>query len=206
MQNQARPTTLFDALIPGRNLSVSRTLLRDVLLVVGFSAVIALSARIAVFLPFTPVPITAQTLAVLLTGAALGSKRGALALLAYIAEGLAGLPVFSAGRSGLPILLGPSGGYIWGFLIAAFVVGYLAERGWDRKVWTTALAMLIGTVIIYLVGVPQLAFVLSPTSGAALGFDKALTLGVLPFLPGDAIKLLIAAGVLPSAWALVGRK
>ena len=206
MQNQARPTTLFDALIHGRNLSVSRTLLRDVLLVVGFSAVIALSARIAVFLPFTPVPITAQTLAVLLTGAALGSKRGALALLAYIAEGLAGLPVFSAGRSGLPILLGPSGGYIWGFLIAAFVVGYLAERGWDRKVWTTALAMLIGTVIIYLVGVPQLAFVLSPTSGAALGFDKALTLGVLPFLPGDAIKLLIAAGVLPSAWALVGRK
>ncbi len=206
MQNQARPATLFDALLPGRNLSVSRTLMRDALLVIGFSAVIALSARIAVFLPFTPVPITAQTLAVLLTGAALGSKRGALALLAYIAEGLAGLPVFSAGRSGLPILLGPSGGYIWGFLIAAFVVGYLAERGWDRKVWTTALAMLIGTVVIYLFGVPQLALVLSPTSGAALGFDKALTLGVLPFLPGDAIKLLIAAGVLPSAWALVGRK
>ncbi|MEK7681420.1 MAG: biotin transporter BioY, partial [Chloroflexota bacterium] len=105
MQNQLRPVTLVEALVPGRNLTISRALLRDVLLVVGFSALIALSARIAVFLPFTPVPITAQTLAVLLTGAALGSKRGALALLAYIAEGLAGLPVFSAGRSGLPILL-----------------------------------------------------------------------------------------------------
>ncbi|MDO8531161.1 MAG: biotin transporter BioY [Dehalococcoidia bacterium] len=206
MQNQLRPATLVEALVPGRNLTISRALLRDVLLVVGFSALIALSARIAVFLPFTPVPITAQTLAVLLTGAVLGSKRGALALLAYIAEGAAGLPVFSAGRAGLPILLGPSGGYIWGFLAAAFLVGFLTERGWDRTVWTAALAMLIGTAIIYLFGVPQLAFVLSPTSGAALGLDKALALGVLPFLPGDAIKLLIAAGVLPSAWALLGHK
>lgn len=206
MQTAARPLTLVEALVPRRGLSLPAALLRDAALVIGFSALIAVFARISIYLPFTPVPITGQTLAVLLAGAALGSRRGALALLAYIAEGAAGLPVFAGGKAGVLALVGPSGGYIWGFLVAAFVVGLLAERRWDRKVWTMALAMLIGNVVIYLFGLPQLALVVGAAKGAALGLNEVLAMGLLPFIPGDIFKLLVAAGVLPSAWRLLRRR
>jgi biotin transport system substrate-specific component len=157
------------------------------------SLFIALCAQVTVPLPFTPVPITGQTLGVLLTGAALGSRLGALAVLAYLAEGFAGLPVFAAGGPpGVARLLAPSAGYLVGFLPAAYLVGWLAERGWDRKVWSTVLAMVLGNLVIYACGLLGLArFV--PANGL-------LAAGLLPFLAGDAIKIALAAAALPGAW------
>ncbi len=176
----------------------TRALAYDAVLVIGGSLLVALFAQISIDLPFTPVPITGQTFAVLLVGALLGSQRGAAALTAYLVEGVAGLPFFAGGESGIVILAGPKGGYLVGFVAAAFVVGWLAERGWDRRIPTTALAMLIGNVIIYLFGVLRL--------GALIGFDKAPTLGLLPFIPGDLIKLALAAALLPLGWKLPGMR
>jgi biotin transport system substrate-specific component len=159
------------------------------------SVLIALLAQAAVG---APVPVTGQTLGVLLVGAALGSRRGALAALMYLAQGAAGLPVFAYGGFGLPYMLGPTGGYLFGFVPAAFVVGALAERGWDRKPLTTVAAMAVGNVVIYAVGATWLAIHL----GSA---GRALALGVAPFLIGDAIKIALAAALLPGAWKLLGR-
>jgi biotin transport system substrate-specific component len=177
---------------------------RDAALVVGFSLLLALSAQISLPLPFSPVPVTAQTLVVLLTGALLGSRLGALAILAYLAEGLAGLPVFAGGRSawspsalGVPVIIGPTAGYLLSWPLAAFLVGWLAERGWDRRPATMALAMLLGTLVIYTGGLLVLAFYV-PASGL-------LAAGLLPFLPGDLAKIAIAAAVLPGGWALLRR-
>jgi biotin transport system substrate-specific component len=194
-------TTLADYLVPARE---SRTLnfLRNTALIVGFSLFVGLCARVAIPLPFTPVPITLQTLAVLLTGAALGSKRGGLALLLYLVEGALGLPVFApvAGSpGGYLALLSFTGGYLLSYPIAAFVVGWLCEHGLDRSLITSALAMLPGSVIIYLLGAYQLGQVLH------LSASKAIAFGVTPFLIGDLIKLIIAALLLPAAWALVRR-
>jgi biotin transport system substrate-specific component len=192
-------TTLADYLIPSRQ-ARSLNILRNVLLIIGFSIFMALCSRVSFMLPFTPVPITLQTLAVLLTGAALGSKRGGLALLLYLAEGAAGLPVFApvAGSpSGFLALLSFTGGYLWSFPIAAFVVGLLCERGLDRSFLTSVLAMLPGSVIIYLIGASWLGVTLH------LSIAQAFTLGVLPFIPGDLLKLVIAALLLPAAWKLV---
>lgn len=194
-------STLADYLVPTRA-SRSINLLRDVLLIIGFSIFTALCAHISFLLPFTPVPITLQTLAVLLTGAALGSRRGGLALLAYLAEGAAGLPVFSPippGPGGIAALLGFTGGYLWSFPIAAFVTGLLSERRLDRSFLTSALAMLPGTLIIYAIGVPWLAVVLH------LDLLTALKLGMVPFIPGDLLKLIIAAALLPITWTIVRR-
>lgn len=174
-------------------------LLYDAALVLGGSLFIALSAQIAVQLPFSPVPVTGQTLAVLLVGALLGSRRGALAVLAYIAEGLAGLPVFAGGAAGLARLAGPTGGYLIGFVVAAYVVGLLAERGWDRRFGTTVAAMTLGNGVIYAIGATWLAVFVG---GAA----QAWSLGVLPFLPGDALKIILAAVLLPGGWKLLGMR
>lgn len=192
-------TTLADYLVPSHK-SHGLTLLRDVLLILGFSVFTALCARVSFVLPFTPVPITLQTLAVLLTGATLGSKRGGLAMLAYLAEGAAGLPVFAPAPNlpgGFLALIGVTGGYLWSYPVAAFMVGWLCERGLERSLLTSALAMLPGSVIIYLFGVVQLAVVLHVDAW------KALQLGMIPFIPGDLVKLVIAALLLPTAWALV---
>lgn len=192
-------TTLADYLVPSHK-SRGLTLLRDVLLILGFSVFTALCARVSFVLPFTPVPITLQTLAVLLTGATLGSKRGGLAMLAYLAEGAAGLPVFAPAPNlpgGFLALIGVTGGYLWSYPVAAFMVGWLCERGLERSLLTSALAMLPGSVIIYLFGVVQLAVVLHVDAW------KALQLGMIPFIPGDLVKLVIAALLLPTAWALV---
>ncbi len=163
----------------------------DALVVLGASAFIALSAQLALRLPFSPVPVTGQTLAVLLTGVLLGRRRGVAAVLAYLAEGVIGLPVFAGGMSGLAYALGPTGGYLLGFVAAAYLTGFLAERGWDRRSSTTALAMLVGNLAIYGPGLLWL--------GRFVG-DRVLALGLLPFIPGDLVKLVLAMLLLPLGW------
>ena len=170
----------------------------DVLKVLVGSFFIALCAQIAIPLPFTPVPITGQTLGVLLTAALLGSRLGALTIVAYLAEGAAGLPVFAPGGAiGIARFYGPTAGYLIGWLPAAFLVGWLAERGWDRKFWTTALAMVLGNLIIYVGGIAGLARYFQA--------EERLMKGMIPFLIGDAIKIILAAAALPGAWALTDR-
>jgi biotin transport system substrate-specific component len=149
--------------------------------VAGASLLVGLAAQVAIPLPFTPVPLTLQTLVVLLVAAGLGARRAALAIALYIAEGAAGLPVFAAGRAGIAHLLGPTGGYLAGFLAAALVVGALAEAGWMRRPLSAAAALLAGTACIYLPGTLWL--------GAWVGPSRMLSLGLLPFLPGEAVKL-----------------
>lgn len=181
--------TLSEALVP------RRTLWREVALVLSGTALIAVAAQIAIPLPFSPVPITGQTLAVLMTGALLGSRRGALSVLAYLTEGAIGFPVFAGSGAGLARLLGPRGGYLVGFVAAAWIVGRLCEVGWDRKLHTAALAMLVGNVVIYLFGLPWLAHF--------VGIEKVLVAGLLPFVPGDLFKLILAASALPSGWQIL---
>ena len=173
--------------------------LYDAALVLGGSWLIALSARVVLPLPWSPVPVTGQTLAVLLLAALLGSRRGSLAVLAYIAQGVAGLPVFAGGALGLARLAGPTGGYLLGFVLAAALVGALAERGWDRRGLSTAAAMLVGNVVIYATGVAWL----TPFVG---GLERALVSGVLPFIAGDVVKIIAAALLLPAGWRLIGRR
>ena len=190
------PRTVVDLVIARpRSLPIAR--LRDALLVVGGSAIVAGLAQVAI--PLQPVPVTGQTLGVLLIGAALGWQRGGLALLAYLTEGLVGLPVFAEGKAGLATLLGPTGGYLVGFIVAAMLVGLLAERHWDRTPWMMALAMVLGNLVIYLFGVPWLAVALH------LGPQLAYQFGMQPFFIGDALKLIVAVIVLPGAW-LVARR
>lgn len=172
-----------------------KALAYDAALVLAGSLFIALSAQLALRLPFSPVPITAQTLAVLLTGALLGGPRGAFSALTYLGEGLAGLPVFAGGAAGVAHLLGPTGGYLVGFVAAAYVTGRLAERGWDRRVGTVVLAMLFGNLVLYAPGLLWLAGFVGP--------DKALALGLYPFIAGDLLKLAVAASMLPLGWKLV---
>jgi biotin transport system substrate-specific component len=188
-------STIVDYLVPAKA-SRSAGLLRDALLVIGASALMALSARASIPLSFTPVPITLQTLVVMLAAAALGSRRGALAMLLYLAEGAAGLPVFAKG-GGLLYFAGPTGGYLISYPFAAFAVGWLCERGLDRSLLTSILAMLPGTVIIYVIGVAWLVVLLHLT------ILQALVAGMLPFIPGDLIKLVVAALLLPTAWKVV---
>ena len=197
-------TTLADHILPARS-SRSINLLRDGLLIVAFSLLMALSAHLSIFLPFTPVPITMQTLVLMLAGASLGSKRGALVMLLYLAEGAAGLPVFAKG-GGFIYLVGPTAGYLWSYPVAAFVVGWLCEKGLDRNFYTSILAMLPASLIIYAVGVTWLSVYGIPTShGIDHSLYAAFLGGMLPFIPGDLLKLCIAAGLLPAAWSIVRR-
>jgi biotin transport system substrate-specific component len=169
----------------------------DVVTVLLFANLTAIAGRIAVNLPFSPVPITGQTLMVLLAGAALGSRRGAASQVAYLLEGVIGLPVFAGGTSGIGVLLGPTGGYLIGFVACAGFVGWLVERGLCRNAVTGVLTMLAGSVLVYVFGAAWLGHFVSG------GIQSVLVQGVLPFLPGDVLKSLIAAGVVPSArWTL----
>lgn len=185
---------LIDAVIPRPSARAS-VLLRDAGIVLGASILMALLAQITIPLPI--VPITGQTLGALLIGAALGSKKGSLAMLAYIAEGALGAPVFAGGLGGIAVLAGPRAGYLFGFVVAAFVAGLLAERGLDRNLLTAALAMLAGEVAMYAVALPWLSFYVPG--------DQVLSVGLIPFIPGDLVKLVIAAALLPTAWKLLGR-
>src|SRR5438067_8262099 len=172
---------------------------RAAALVIGFSLLTALAAQVAIPLPWTPVPITGQTFAVLLTGALLGSRLGALAMIAYLIEGASGLPFFAGGMAGLAHLLGPTGGYLIAFPAAAFITGAFAEHGWDRRFFTAAAAMAIGSVLIILSGWAWFSIVMR-TSPTLVLFDT-----IIKFIPGDIIKIALAAAVLPSGWKLIKR-
>lgn len=170
--------------------------LYDLTVVMGGSLLVALSARLAFHLPFSPVPVTAQTLAVLLVGALLGSVRGGISMLLYLAQGMAGLPVFAAGGAGVAYFLGPTGGYLLGFVAGATLTGLLAERGWDRRIGTTMAAMLLGTAAIYAAGLAWLALFTRA--------DNVLVTGLYPFIPGAVVKIVTAAVLLPQGWKLLG--
>jgi biotin transport system substrate-specific component len=172
---------------------------RELMLVASGVLVIAAAAQIVIPLPFTPVPITGQTLAVLVVGGSFGAVRGALTVLAYLAVGLSGASVFAAGGHGVEVLLSATGGYLVGMLFAAAIVGWAAERGWDRRLVPSLLAMLVGSVAIYVVGASWLAVSLgvSPTT--------AFVLGVQPFVLGDLVKVALSGALLPVAWPVVER-
>ena len=169
--------------------------IRDLLLVTAGALLVALLAQVRIPLPFTPVPLTGQTFAVLLVGAALGSRRGFASLSLYTLIGAFGLPVFAGGAGGAAYAFGPTGGYLFGFILAAYVTGLLAERGLERSLRTSLLPFLAGTIIIYALGAGWLAFFVGP--------QVAFAKGVLPFIPGDLLKLALAALALPAAWMLV---
>jgi biotin transport system substrate-specific component len=196
--NMPATGTLAQRLLPQRGW-LAQGLLRDGLLVMAGSLFVALCAHVSIPLPFTPVPLSGQTLGVLLTGALLGPRLGALALLLYLVEGAIGLPFYAGGGSGWEVLRGATAGYLAGFVLAAALVGWLAARGWDRRVGSTVLMMALGNLVIYALGVGWLAY------GVGLGLGDALAKGLLPFLLGDALKIALAAGVLPAGWRLLGR-
>jgi len=174
--------------------SNSQRWVRNIVVVLIGTAFLALSAKISV--PFYPVPMTLQTLVVLSIGMLLGPRLGALTIIAYLAQGAMGLPVFQGTPEkgiGLAYMMGPTGGYLIGFVVAAFVVGLLAQRHWDRSPISTIAAMFIGNAVIYAFGLVWL--------GSLLGWDKPiLAWGMQPFLVGDFVKILIAAAVLPLLW------
>lgn len=173
------------------------SVLVDVLLVFAGAALVAASAQVAIPLPFTPVPITGQTFSVVLVGASLGALRGTASLALYVAVGLIGAPIYTDGASGWATVSGASGGYLLGFVLAAAVTGWLAERRWDRRFSSAVAAMLTGNVVIYLVGLPWLAAVLDTN------LERTLELGLYPFVPGNILKLYLAGALLPAAWRLV---
>ncbi len=173
---------------------------RQLMLVVAFSLLTALAAQVVIPLPWTPVPITGQTFAVLLTGALLGSRMGALAMIFYLIEGASGLPFFRSGQGGFHYLLfSPTAGYLFSYPLAAFLTGWLAERGWDRGYLKAAGAMGLGSLVILLCGWSWLALLYAPSALAAW------RLGVEPFLLGDLVKIALAAAVLPTGWAILRR-
>jgi biotin transport system substrate-specific component len=159
----------------------------------------AAAAQIAIPLPFTPVPLTGQTFAALLVGGAYGAPRAATAMLAYLAIGAAGAPVFASGSGGTAAFASPSAGYLVGMLAASALVGAAADRGWDRRLLTSLVMMLVGSVVIYLVGATWLA------QSLHVDMATAFDLGVRPFLVGDALKLAGAGALLPGAWTLMAR-
>ena len=191
---KVRFPVLTEALIAGPLSSKSTwaTPLKAFLVVIG-SLLLAASAQFKI--PLYPVPVTGQTLVVLLIGMVYGPRLGGVTIAAYLLQGVIGLPVFAGGTSGIATLLGPTGGYLGGFLIAAIVMGVLAERGMGRGIINTIIAMMIGNIVIYIAGASWLA--------SFIGAEKALKAGVLPFLYGDVLKLAVAAGLMPVAWRLV---
>jgi biotin transport system substrate-specific component len=174
-------------------------ILTDAVLVLAGTALVAVCAQISIPLPFTPVPITGQTFAVVLVGAALGSVLGFASLLLYWLVGIAGAPVYADQTSGWETFVGPTGGYIVGFMLAAAVTGYLAERRWDRRFPSSVAAMLTGNVLIYIPGLLWLAHYLGT------GVEETLEAGLYPFVVGDLLKLYLAGALLPLAWRAVDR-
>jgi biotin transport system substrate-specific component len=188
---------LVSRLWPGHE-GVGADLLRAVILIAAGTALLALSAKVNLPLPY--VPMTLQTLAVLMLGAAYGWRLGCATVIAYLAEGAIGLPVFAGPVGGLGPLAGPTAGYLFGFVAAAFVTGWLSERGWDRNTAWLFAAMAIGHVIILAAGFAWLAH------GIGLGTGKAWVVGVLPFIAGSVVKSALGATLLPAGWRLVDRR
>ncbi len=170
-------------------------MIRDIALILAGSVLVTVCSKIQ--LPMLPVPVTMQPFAVLLVGAALGSRRGALAMGAYLLQGVMGLPVFALPVAGLAYFASPTAGYLLAFPIAAFIVGRLAERGWDRRFGTAVAALALGQVVILAFGFAWLM--------ASLGVERAFATGVAPFLLGDVLKVLLAATALPAGWHVVRR-
>jgi biotin transporter BioY len=170
------------------------SLSRDVSLVLGGTVAIALAAQLKIVLPFTPVPVSAQTFAVLLIGALFGAKRGIVTVMTYLSIGILGLPVFAAAPPGPGALVSPTAGYLAGFVFAAWVMGTLSEHGWDRRPWTAALAMALSSLAIFACGVLWL--------GRFVGWDKVLQTGFFPFIPGDLLKIALATAILPAGWKM----
>ena len=190
--------TLIDALFPWAG---KRTITSDFTLVLAGSLLIALCAKIKI--PMLPIPITMQTFAVLIVACLFGSRRGTLTVLVYLSEGALGLPVF-AQQAGLLAFVGPTGGYLVGFVFAAFLVGFLAENGWDRKPPTTILAMIFGNLMIYTCGLFWL-WVLLSVGRISVGSNGLLAAGLYPFIIGDILKIILAACLLPVSWKLLER-
>jgi biotin transport system substrate-specific component len=187
--------TAFAPTLASRSLPTFKPLTRDLLLVTAGTLFIAAMSQFRIPLPFTPVPLTGQTFAVLLVGAALGARRGFGSMALYLACGAFGLPFFAGGASGLSYMTGPTLGYLVGFVAAAALTGFLAERGFDRRIPTALVAFIAGQALIYLFGVAWLTIL--------LGFEKAVLAGLMPFLISDALKIGAAALALPAAWKLV---
>lgn len=169
----------------------------EVPVLLAFNLLLVACAYVSISLPFSPVPITGQTFGVLLVAMALGRVRGTAVVTAYLVEGLIGLPVFAEGKAGLPILLGPTGGYLLGFVVAAALVGMLADRGWDKNLKLSLAAMLLGTAVIFIAGLSWLS--------RFVPAEMLLTSGLTPFLPGAALKLALASIILPSLWRFLRR-
>lgn len=170
----------------------------DLVLIGAGTALVAIAAQIEV--PLWPVPVTGQTLAVLLVGSSLGALRGTLSLALYAVLGVVGLPLFSGAGSGMSVILGPTGGYIVGFIFAAAFTGWIAQRSWDRKVLRSILSFLGGTVITFAIGLPWLAHVLG------LNLQQTLEGGLYPFIIGGVVKMLLAAGIITAAWRYFDRE
>lgn len=195
---EERGLTIGDFLVPIRVGERTPTRVRHIALIALGAALVALSARIVI--PAEPVPFTGQTLGVLAVGGALGFRRGAAAMLLYLAVGALGAPIFAEGGAGLAVLGGARGGYLIGFVVAGAIVGRLAELGWDRRLPGALVAMVIGTAVIYAIGVPWLKFTLGwPWSDAVSG-------GMTKFLVWDAAKVLVAGAAFPLTWWLLGRR
>jgi len=174
----------------------TKSRIRNVVLVLGLTGFTALAAQVAIPLPFTPVPLTLQTFAVLAGAAALGAERAVLAQVLYIALAVAGAPVLAGGASGREVVVGATGGYLIGFVLASYVVGRISSKGASTKSATTALSFVLGSLVIYTLGAPWLAY----TTGNTITW--AIINGVVPFLVGDLIKAVAAGAVLPMAWKL----
>lgn len=210
MSAELQPMTLAGAVWPdGASPTVTRAIRAAVLAVLG-SLFVAICAQVQI--PLWPVPVTGQTFAVLVVGMAFGWRLGGATLLLYLAEGAVGLPVFANFAAGPGVLAGPTGGYIVGFVLAAAAIGYLAQRGWDRSVWRTAIAMLIGNVVLYVPGLIWLGmFYAGPgaqyvdNTGATTAVGAAIAGGLTPFLLGDALKLALAAALFPIAWRMLSK-
>jgi biotin transport system substrate-specific component len=192
--------TIADFLVPIRVGERVNARVRDITLVIAGALLIYLSARVAIPVPGSPVPITGQTFGVLLVGGALGFRRGLIGVALYVLLGVIGLPFFAEGKGGISVIWGATGGYLVGFVIAAGLVGRLAELGWDRKIGGALGAMLLGSAVIYAIGLPWL--------GVVIGSSPAETVaqGLAPFIFGDALKLILAAVLFPVAWWVVGRR
>jgi biotin transport system substrate-specific component len=193
-----RGITLADFLVPIRVGERLGTRVRHIALVVAGMLFVSLCAQ--VYIPTQPVPFTGQTFGVLLVGGALGFRRGLVALLLYLAVGAIGIPVYAQGRSGLDVVQGVTGGYLVGFVVAAALVGRLAELGWDRRIGGALAMMAIGTAVIYAIGVPWLKV------AGGMSWTVAVAEGMTKFLIWDAAKLAVAAGIFPLAWWIIGRR
>src|SRR5262245_32816308 len=200
--SQSTSSTLLTTVLPRTDTAPAM----KIAAVIFITVLTAAAAQGSIPLPFTPVPFTLQPMIVLLGGAALGSRLGMTSQVLYLLAGIAGLPVFAASPTlppGIFRLLGPTGGFLMAYPFAAFLTGWLAERGFDRRYLTSAIAMFAGLALIFACGILWLAWFAGP---APVGLSSALTLALYPFVAVDIVKVLLAAGVLPSTWWLVGRQ